>query len=66
MRCLFAGTTPSEHALGPQSDQCVDVVLDGIGRGDVEDLMKEDMGLELADEEQRQRARIGLADGAGA
>ena len=33
---------------------------------DAEDLMKKDVGLELADEEQRECARIGLADDAGA
>jgi hypothetical protein len=62
---FFSTGTSEEHALGPEGDVCVDVVVERVSGRDAEDLMEEHVRLQRAEEEQRECAWIAAADGAG-
>jgi hypothetical protein len=63
---LASGTGPSNGSVGPEIEERVDVVAERVRlRGDVEDLVKEDVRLQRSHEEERGGARILHADDAG-
>ncbi|MEO8382061.1 MAG: hypothetical protein ABI779_20540 [Acidobacteriota bacterium] len=57
--------TSANDTIGPEIDEGVDVLLERVGGGELEDLVDEDVGLELSEKEERERPRIDAADSAG-
>ncbi|HEX2121575.1 MAG TPA: hypothetical protein VHL59_08030 [Thermoanaerobaculia bacterium] len=64
-RLSGTGTSGLDGAAGPEIDQRVEIVVERVNGGDVEDLMDEDVRLELSHEEQRHRPRVAAADRSG-